>query len=445
LLKACGQNKPMKSYSEIPKDPIHQTWFHSLQFIKDAPLFLEQQRQKHGQVFRCRIFGFDIVRIQDADVTGTILKNSHEIVSAEKGWDVVLDDIFPNGLLSKDGKHHLFHRRIMQHAFKKEAMLAYFEEIKVWSEALASDLALKPSVDFFPYIKVQTLNLALKLFLGLDPSEAVSKSISKAFIDMVESTMALVRIPMLNSKFHRGVKGRAHLIDVFSSLVKQRRKQPRNDLVSFLCDSTDEDGNQFSDEQIIDHIIFTMMAAHDTTASSLSSLMLQITDNTHWQDKIAEEVSRFPNLSYGQLKDLTVSENVFKETLRIMPPVVTAPRVFFKDVNLLGYDIPAGTRTGINIYGNHHDPRYWNSPEKFDPTRFERGEDKNHPNIYIPFGGGAHKCIGMHVAMMEVKLILNAIFKQLRVERVDPSQPVIFKKVPIWHPKGKFELKFKSA
>ncbi|MEP2789028.1 MAG: cytochrome P450, partial [Kangiellaceae bacterium] len=259
------------------------------------------------------------------------------------------------------------------------------------------------------------------------------------------STMALVRIPMLNSKFHRGVKGRAHLIDVFSSLVKQRRKQPRNDLVSFLCDSTDEDGNQFSDEQIIDHIIFTMMAAHDTTASSLSSLMLQITDNIHWQDKIAEEVSRFPNLSYEQLKDLTVSENVFKETLRIMPPVVTAPRVFFKDVNLLGYDIPAGTRTGINIYGNHHDPRYWNSPEKFDPTRFERGEDKNHPNIYIPFGGGAHKCIGMHVAMMEVKLILNAIFKQLRVERVDPSQPVIFKKVPIWHPKGKFELKFKSA
>ena len=432
----------MKSYSEIPKDPIYKLWLHSLQFIKDAPTFLEQQRQKHGQIFRCRIFGFDIVRMQDAEVTGTILKNSHEIVSAEKGWEVVLDDIFPNGLLSKDGQHHLFHRRIMQHAFKKEAMLVYFDEIKRWSEALATDLALKSSVDFFPYIKTQTLNLALKLFLGLDPTEAVSKGISKAFIDMVESTMALVRIPILNSKFHKGVKGRAHLIEVFSELVKQRREQPRNDLVSFLCDSTDEDGNQFSDEQIIDHIIFTMMAAHDTTASSLSSLMLQITEDKSWQQKIAEEVSGFPNLSYDQLKDLTVSENVFKETLRIMPPVVTAPRVFFKDVKMMGYDIPAGTRTGINIYGNHHDPRYWSSPEKFDPSRFERGEDKSHLNIYIPFGGGAHKCIGMHVAMMEVKLILSAIFKQLTVERVEPNKAVQFKKVPIWHPKGKFELTF---
>ncbi len=432
----------MKSYSEIPKDPFVKTWLHSFQFINDAPEFLEQQREKHGQIFRCRIFGLDIVRMQDADVTGLILKNTHEIVSAEKGWAVVLDDIFPNGLLSKDGKHHLFHRRIMQHAFKKDAMLAYFTEIKIWSEALAVDLAARPSVDFFPYIKKQTLNLALKLFLGIDPSEEASKGISKAFIDMVESTMALVRIPLFNSKFHRGVKGRAHLIEVFSELVKSRRQKPGNDLVSFLCDSTDEEGNQFSDEQIIDHIIFTMMAAHDTTASSLSSLMLHITNEPSWQKKLATEANAYPDLSYEQLAELSVSENLFKETLRITPPVVTAPRVFFKDVEIMGYKIPAGTRTGINIYGNHHDSRYWSSPEKFDPTRFERGEDKANANCYIPFGGGAHKCIGMHLAMMEVKLILNAMFKQLKVERLEPSQTVEFQKVPIWHPKGQFELKF---
>jgi cytochrome P450 len=433
----------MKAYSKIPKDPRYINWVHSVQFLNDATHFLEQQRLKHGHIYRCQLFGFEILRMQDTEVTGLILKNSHEIVSAEQGWAVVLDDIFPNGLLSKDGKHHLYHRRIMQHAFKKEAMLAYFEEIKIWSELLANDLASKPSVDFFPYIKDQTLNLALKLFLGIDSSEDLSKGISEAFIDMVESTLALVRKPLFNNKFHRGVKGRAYLVKVFSDLVTQRRKKPGNDLVSFLCDSTDESGNKFSDEQIIDHIIFTMMAAHDTTASSLSSIMKHITDDLYWQRKLTEESKDYPNLSYDELKDLTVSEKVFKETLRITPPLITAPRVFFKDITVMGYEIPAGTRTGINIYGNHHDSRYWTSPEKFDPNRFERGEDKHHPNIYIPFGGGAHKCIGMHLAMMEVKLILNAIFKQLRVERVDPSKPVLFKKVPIWHPSGKFELKFR--
>lgn len=432
----------MKAYSEIPKDPWYVSWLHSLQFLKDATGFLERQRQKHGPIFRCQLFGFEILRTQDAEFSDLILKNSNEIVSSEKGWEVMLDDLFPNGLLSKDGKHHRFHRKIMQQAFTKNAMLAYFDEIKAWSTLLADDLAKKTAVDFFPYIKEQTLNLALRLFLGIDSGETLSKGISKAFIDTVEGTLALVRVPLLNNKFHRGVKGRAHLIKVFSDLVAQRRQAPKNDLVSFLCQSTDENGNQFSDEQIIDHMIFTMMAAHDTTASSLSSIMVHITNDPRWQQALADEANRCSNPSYDQLKDLTVSENVFKETLRITPPLVTAPRVFFKEVTIMGYQIPAGTRTGVNIYGNQQDVRYWQSPDTFDPTRFERGEDKRLASIFLPFGGGAHKCIGMHLAMMEVKLILNAIFKNLTVARLRPEQPVRFKKVPIWHPSGKFELKF---
>ncbi|MCJ8313676.1 MAG: cytochrome P450 [Saccharospirillaceae bacterium] len=432
----------MKAYNEIPKDPWYQNWKHSIEFIADTTAFFDKQVQKHGNIFRCQLFGFDYMRAQDADVTAILYKNSQDMVSTQGGWQPVFDGLFPNGLLMKDGKSHIVHRRIMQQAFNKKAMLVYFDCIKTWSNELALDLEKKQTVDFFPYIKQKTLDLALSMFLGFDTKNKLSTQVAKAFVDVVGATISIVRKPILNNKYHRGVKGRAHLKSIFLTLVKQRRENSSEDLVSFLCEATDEGGLSFSDEQIVDHIIFTMMAAHDTTASSLTSLMIQITQHSKWQDALILEAKQFTNISYEQLSDMHVADIVYKETLRVMPPIVTVPRVINVETNIHGFKIPAGTRTGINIYGNHHDERYWDNPYQFDPTRFERTDEKRHPYSYIPFGGGVHKCIGLYLATMEVKLIIQAIFSRLDVQRVQPDALIKYAKVPIMHPKNKFELRF---
>ena len=432
----------MKTYTDIPIDPWHQRLTHTFAFIADAPGFFEKQIQKHGETYRCSLFGFEYVRGHGPDVAQLIFKNSNDAIQTGLGWQPTLENFFPDGLLLKDGKNHITHRRIMQHAFNKPAMQTYFTAITQWAMSVANELEAAGDVDFFPFIKEKTLDLALTMFLGLDYKAEFGQQIAKAFSDTVAGTLAIVRRPILNNKFHRGVKGRQTLVSAFSQLVQQRRQEPKDDLISFMIAAKDEDDLEFTDQQIVDHLIFTMMAAHDTTASSISSLMQQVTENPHWQQVLQDEADNVVQLSYDTLGQLERTEHIFKETLRLNPPIVTIPRFLSKDIELQGFSIPAGTRTGVNIFATLRDKDYWQNPTTFDPDRFARKEDKQHPYQYIPFGGGVHKCIGMHLSIMEAKILLREIFKTLSVSRTNPEQEVQIATVPIWHPKSPVRYKF---
>lgn len=432
----------MKDYSEIPIDPWHQQWLHTVKFVANAPKFFAGQMQKHGDTFRCRILGKEYVRAHGPDVAQLIFKNSHDGIQTGLGWQPVLENFFPNGLLLKDGKHHIAHRRIMQHAFNKPAMLSYFDQIQAWADQMAQDLSDERDIDFFPYIKEKTLDLALSMFLGIDYKADLGQRVAGAFSDTVAGTLGLVRIPALGTRYHRGIQGRAVLKDAFTGLVQLRRKQPGSDLVSFLIQARDETEQTSTDEQIVDHLIFTMMAAHDTTASSITSLMMEVTSNPNWQQVLQEDADQCPELTYDTLHHLEQTEHIFKETLRLNPPLVTIPRYLSKDIVLNGYAIPSGTRTGVNIYQTHRDADYWANPEQFDPSRFDRREDKQHPYQFIPFGGGVHKCIGMHLSMMEAKILLRTLFRQLSVTHLDAGTVPRIATVPIWHPKTPLRLRF---
>ncbi len=106
------------------------------------------------------------------------------------------------------------------------------------------------------------------------------------------------------------------------------------------------------------------------------------------------------------MKHLRQTEWVWKETLRLMPLAPFLPRVALRDVELGGHLVRAGTFVMPMIGGMGRHPRWWKDPDRFDPERFspERAEDRQHPAIYLPFGAGAHACIGMQLANMEVKL-----------------------------------------
>jgi cytochrome P450 len=80
-----------------------------------------------------------------------------------------------------------------------------------------------------------------------------------------------------------------------------------------------------------------------------------------------------------------------------------------RDTEVLGHYIPANTMIALGPWVNHMLPEFWTEPDRFDPERFSeaRREDKSHRYAYMPFGGGAHKCIGMHFGMLEVKTLLH--------------------------------------
>ena len=110
---------------------------------------------------------------------------------------------------------------------------------------------------------------------------------------------------------------------------------------------------------------------------------------------------------------MTDIERVFKESLRLYQPLPTIARRALVDVEIHGQKIPAGTAVSVFPIQVHRSPEWWTNPEQFDPERFlpSRAEHRRHAFAWAPFGGGAHMCLGLHFAEMQVKAVLLPLLR----------------------------------
>jgi cytochrome P450 len=176
-----------------------------------------------------------------------------------------------------------------------------------------------------------------------------------------------------------------------------------------------EDGESFTDSEIVNHMIFLLMAAHDTSTITTSTAMRYLGQHPEWQQRLRAEAAHLGDApTLDELDGLTSFDLVIKECLRLLPPVPVLARRTVKDTEVLGTPIPAGRLTAVMVHLQHHQPELWPDPEAFDPERFstERRDDKVHRHAWEPFGGGVHKCLGMFFAGAEVKLILHQLLRR---------------------------------
>ena len=122
----------------------------------------------------------------------------------------------------------------------------------------------------------------------------------------------------------------------------KKRSAPEKDLFSRLCQAKSEEGHQFTDSEIIDHLIFVLMAAHDTTAITLSMMSYYMAKDLQWQERLREEAQSFELREDIQVKDLRQLEKIglfMKETLRKQPPLTTSVRKIEKDMEVDGLSL----------------------------------------------------------------------------------------------------------
>ena len=127
---------------------------------------------------------------------------------------------------------------------------------------------------------------------------------------------------------------------------------------------------------------------------------------------------------------------MFKETLRLYPPVVVLPRHALGEVEVAGHRVPTDTLMFVSPWIVHRDPAHWPDPERFDPERFTpEAEAARDRHAWIPFGAGPRVCIGNHFALMEGALVLAEVMKRARVE-VDPARTIVEDQFATLRPKG---------
>jgi cytochrome P450 len=227
----------------------------------------------------------------------------------------------------------------------------------------------------------------------------------------------------------RGVRGRKRIVAYFSQQIPIRRARGGDDLFSQLCRATHEDGALLSTQDIVDHMSFLMMAAHDTLTSSLTSFVAELAANPAWQQRLRAEVDALglaadEPLSFEMLEAMPLTEMAFKEAMRLRPPVPSIPRRATRAFSFKGFAMPAGTLVAINPLFTHHMPEIWPDPDRFDPLRFtDDAQRGRHRFAFVPFGGGAHMCIGLNFAYMQAKVFARHFLQNLNVELAEGYTP----------------------
>jgi cytochrome P450 len=248
----------------------------------------------------------------------------------------------------------------------------------------------------------------------------------------------------------RGVKGRKRIVAYFAEQIPIRRARGGGgDLFSQLCQAKHEDGALLSEQDIVDHMSFLMMAAHDTLTSSLTSFVGELAAHSDWQQKLRDEIGALgiaahQPTSVDHLNTMSLTEMAFKEALRLKPPVPSMPRRAIGDFTFKGYAVPAGTMVGVNPLFTHHMEEFWPEPEKFDPMRFTDDAQRNrHRFAWVPYGGGAHMCLGLHFAYMQAKCFARHFLQNLEVS-LEPGYKPDWQMWPIPKPRDGLRVVLKA-
>jgi cytochrome P450 len=409
---------------------------HTLRFMKDCNRLFSEMHAEYGDVYYNKFLSSKVVHLLSPDGNEFVLLDREKNFSSRLAWNMNLKKLFPNGLMLRDGEDHRFHRRLMGAPFKSSALELYVQAMNPDIEQEIATWADHKDFLFYPAIKKLTLDLATKIFIGEKLAEE-SDAINQAFVDLVAAAMVIVRYPMFGNKYQRGLEGRQVLENYFSERVARKQASNDTDMFAEISRAQAEDGSGFSHQDIIDHMIFLMMAAHDTTTSSLSTVCYALAKNPEWQDRILQQVNQHGSnaLLYSEMGDFDAAGLVLKEALRLYPPLPIIPRCAIKDCEFKGYQINKGDMVNISPSFTHRDPSIWTNPESFDPMRFspERAEDRQHKHAWVPFGGGAHKCLGIKFAELQVKTVLFHLLKQYEL-KLDTDYTMPFQAAPIGKP-----------
>ncbi|WP_341925761.1 cytochrome P450 [Nocardioides psychrotolerans] len=403
---------------------------HTLAYVSD-PLGFMRRQHALGPVTERRMMGLRWTLLTGPDACEAALRNADKAFANGPGWGFLVGPFFDRGLMLLDFAEHHRHRLLLQQAFTRPRIEGYVEQLApaigrgldAWEAKGAADNR-EPFLAY-PALKELTLDLATQIFMGGADlaDDAELDALNDAFIACVQAGGALVRLDLPGNRWRRAHRGRRLLEDFLRRHLPAKRATEGGDLFSVLCHLRTDDGDTFSDDDVVNHMIFLLMAAHDTSTITVTTALQHLGQHPEWQQRCREESLALPeHPTFAELESLTSLDLVIKESLRLVPPVPALARRTVKDTEVLGVAIPQGRLTAVMVHLSHHLPELWTDPDRFDPERFaeHRREDKSHRYAWEPFGGGVHKCLGMAFAGAEVSLILHQLLRRFEW-RIDPD------------------------
>jgi len=344
-------------------------------------------------------------------------------------------DFLENGLLLTEGEEWREQRTQLQPLFYRERIEAFagtmVEEARVlvdsWDDGEVVDL-----VDAYSTLAMRVLGRTL---FGVDVHEGEGYEVIRAAATSVQERADAGSITAFlpdwvptpaNRRFDRDTAAFREYVD---GLVRERRGSDfadADDLLTLLVGLGE--GDALSDEAVRDQLMTFLFAGHETTSLALAYGTHALARHPAIAERVREEVTdvtdddsddghgALPDAT--DLRDLDVTDRVVSETLRKYPPAYVLFREPTEDVVVGGYRIPEGTNVSIPVWRLHADPRWWDDPEAFDPSRWLEADPDRPEHASLPFGAGPRHCIGMRFASLELRATLATVFREVAFDPV---------------------------
>ncbi len=360
------------------------------------------------------------------------------LAAGERGWSKrtpqygALAAVTGSGLLTSDGPAWRERRRMSQPAYGRGCLDAVATaSVRAGRSVAEQAPAGGGVVDVEKALLGATLDVVAEALFG---STAVDdgRRLVRAVLDALDVVVARVRTPVPvprwaptpgNLRTRRAVQA---LDETCAALVAGRRRAVARgapageDLLGVLLAAVDD--GALSPTGLRDELVTTVIAGHETVATSLAWTLDMLARHRDVQASVQAEVDAVPALGWDALARLPLTRAVVDEVLRIYPPAWVITRRATDDHDLDGLAVPAGTLVIISPWLLHRGEAF-SDPERFDPGRFAPGAPTPPRGTYLPFGGGPRLCIGREVALAESVLLLASLLRSHRVDEVRPGSP----------------------
>lgn len=418
-----------------------------ISYLRNPEGFILKRQQQHGNVFKTHLFGSPNVVLIGAEATGFLFSNDGKTLEMTNtpNFETLLGE---KSIGVQVGSAHQGLRRQLSQAFQPRMLERYAIAMESVTEQYLQQWVRKGRLTWYDELKRYTLDIACRLFIGM--STQADESLAEVYETWSKGLLsAPVRFP--GSPLDKAIRARESLLTRFDQLIDQRQQcsLEEQDVLTILLNATGESGHTLSREEVKDNVLAMLIAGHETLTSALTSLCQLLAQYPEVLDAVRAEQEQlgFPTrMTPPVLNQMTYLEQVIKEVLRLVPPVVRGgSRRVLEDCEFDEYLIPKGWDVYYQIPETHQDSQIYEHPEQFDPGRFsaERVEDRQKRFGHIPFGGGIRECLGKEFARLEMKIFAALLARDYSWELV-PDQNLERVVLPFSRPRDGLRVQFSA-
>ncbi|MDZ8056395.1 MAG: cytochrome P450 [Aulosira sp. ZfuVER01] len=406
---------------KLPNGPQSPALVQMLQWIFRPMPFMEDCAKRYGDIFTMQL-NPPIVFVSNPQALQQILTSDTKEFEAPNDWNTVFEPMLgKNSVITVSGEVHRRQRQLLMPPFHGDRMRTYGEVINKVTEEVISQWQIDKPFCVRSAMQIITMRVIMQAVFGLYEGSR-AQELEELLAAMLNETSPLrvveLYFPALRKDFGprsswgRFLRRKERVHQLLNEEIQERRDNPdssRTDILSLLMAARDEAGEGMTDEELRDELMTLLTAGHETTATALTWALYWIHKSPSVQQKLLQELDSLgENPDPSSVFKSPYLNAVYCEALRIYPVgMLTFPRVVKTPVSLCGHELQPGTVVLGSIYLTHQREDLYPQHQQFKPERFL--ERQFSPYEFLPFGGGARRCIGMAFAQFEMKVVLAKI------------------------------------